>query len=174
MISVLKGDITGLDFDIIVNPANTQLLPGSGINRKIFEKAGRGLVNEMLSHGQISMGKAVMSDAYNLPCKKVIHAAGPVYNFNLDEEEELLAACYWNSLSLAYDYMLENHLNRLTVAFPEISTGPYGFPAEEACHIAVKTVKKLFRLYPEAEGIHVVFVLRDQLPYLLYKKELSR
>ncbi len=173
MIYVMKGDITGLDFDLIVNPANTQLLPSTGVNLDIYRAAGKGMLHELLPYAPIEEGRAILSGSYGLPCRKVIHAIGPAYNFGLDDEQELLAACYWNSMALAYDMLRNQSRPKLSIAFPEISTGPYGFPAAEACHIAIRTIQRLFREYPEAQGIDVWFVLRDEASYMLYKKELK-
>lgn len=174
MMYAMKGDLTGLDFDLIVCPANPQLLPGSGVNKEIFETAGRGLLCEVMQYKELKAGQAIMTDAYHLPCKKVIHAVGPVYNSGQDNEEELLASCYWNALALAYDYLMKSEEEKITVAFPCISTGVGGFPDELACHIAVKTIRKLFRLYPEAKAIDVAFVTRAQEQYKILKEELAR
>ena len=174
MITTLKGDITGLDFNIIVNAANKHLLPGSGVCGAIFAKAGQGLEEECAKLKGCPTGQAKMTKAYNLPCDRIIHTVGPIYIDGNHKESELLEACYWNSLALAYSYLRENNLERCSIAFPCVSTGIYGFPREEACQIAVKTVKTLMRKYPDAKVIDVIFVCYLQEDYALYKKELKK
>lgn len=173
MMYVMKGDIVGLDFDLIVNPANSNLLPTEGVNRRIYEAAGRRMLNELIEYAPLEEGKAVMTNSYDLPCKKIIHTACPNYCFHEEEEEEILAACYWNSIALAYEYLRGQSKPRISIAFPEISIGAHGFPKDEACHIAVSTIERLFNRYPEAQMIDVWFVLRDEESYTLYKKELK-
>lgn len=173
MISTLKGDITGLDFDIIVNAANRLLLPGAGVCGAIFAKAGPELETECASLNGCNTGQAVLTSAYDLPCKAIIHTVGPIYQDGKHNEAEFLEACYWNTLCLAYTYLRDNQLERLSLAFPCISTGIYGYPAEEACKIAVNTVKKLMRQYPDAQVIDVTFVCYLERDYMLYKKELN-
>lgn len=172
MIYVMKGDITGLDFDLIVDPTRPNLLPGTGVNQEIHQKAGRRLLNELIEYAPLEEGKAVITDSYDLPCKQVIHTACPLYSFHEEDEQEILAACYWNTMAIAYEVLRHQSKPRLNIAFPEISTGAYGFPREEACQIAIRTIKELFSKYPEAEAIDVWFVLRDEASYMLYKKEL--
>ena len=172
MISTLKADITRLDFDIIVNAANSRLLPGSGVCGAIFSKAGSELEEECQKIGYCHTGQAVLTGAYDLSCKAIIHTVGPIYKDGKHNEAEFLSACYWNSLSLAYKYMRAHDLDRLTIAFPCISTGIYGYPNEEACKIAVSTVKKLMSQYRDARVIDVIFVCYLEKDYLLYKKEL--
>lgn len=174
MIRAMKGDIARLDFDIIVNPANTQLLPGGGVNKKIFEQAGRGMLNELITMKEQKAGNAVLSKAYNLPCRAVIHAVAPVFNFNRDEEEDLLASCYWNVLRLSYHFMRQENLEKLTLGIPPLGTGPYGFPADQACAIGVDTIRELFDQYPDARVIDVTFVCEKQEDYRLYKEVLAR
>lgn len=174
MITTLNGDITGLDFDLIVNPANTQLLPGAGVCGEIFRKAGQPLADACDEIGSLEVGEAILTDSYGLPCKGIIHAAGPVWIDGRHNEEEDLAAAYWNSLSLAYSYLREHEMESLSLAFPSISEGMYGFPARKACAIAVNTVKKLMREYPDAKAVNVTFVLRSPQDYTLYKEELGK
>ena len=172
MIQTIKGDITRLDFDIIVNAANNQLLPGGGVCGAIFAKAGQGLIEECQKIGYCPTGQAVLTQGYGLPAKAVIHTVGPVYH-GTEQDALDLQACYWNTLSLAYDYLIDQNLNRLNLAFPCVSTGIFGYPHEEACAIAVSTVQKLMRQYPDAKRIHVTFVCYLEEDYLLYKKELK-
>ena len=169
MMNTLKGDITGLDFDIIVNAANEQLLPGGGVCGAIFAKAGHGLVQACKELKGCETGKAKITPAFDLPCKAIIHAVGPIYQGGQNQEDEYLAAAYWNSMAVAYDYMRNHHLERLSIAFPCISTGIYGYPPVEACQIAVKTIKKLYSKFPETKDMHVTFVCYRQEDYRLYK-----
>lgn len=173
MISTLKGDITGLDFDVIVNAANSQLLPGAGVCGAIFAKAGEKLVEACQKIGFCATGDAVMTDSYDLPCQKILHTVGPVYHGTLEDKHNL-KACYWNCLSLAYDYMREQKQEQLSIAFPCISTGIYGYPHKEACAIAVSTVFELMNAYPEARKMNVIFVCYQEQDYLLYKEELRK
>ena len=172
--NTLKGDLTGLDFDIIVNAANEQLLPGGGVCGAIFHKAGRQLVKACKELKGCETGKAKITPAFDLPCKAIIHAVGPIYRGGDQHEAEYLTAAYWNSMSVAYDYMRKNHLDEITIGFPCISTGIYGYPQEEACQIAVRTIKKLYSKYPETKNIHVTFVCYTQEDYRLYKEELKK
>ena len=174
MISTLKGDITGLDFDIIVNAANEQLRPGGGVCGAIFRKAGNKLVKACKELNGCETGHAKMTPAFDLPSKVIIHAVGPVYKDGQHNEAEYLKAAYWNSMVLAYDYLMEHNLDKINIAFPCISTGIYGYPHEEACKIAVKTIKKLYSRYPETKAIQVVFVCYQQEDYRLYKEELKK
>ena len=170
--NTLKGDLTGLDFDIIVNAANEQLLPGGGVCGAIFQKAGHGLVQACKELKGCETGKAKITPAFDLPCKAIIHAVGPIYQGGFSHESEYLTAAYWNSMSVAYDYMRTHELEQLTIGFPCISTGIYGYPNKEACKIAIKTIKKLYSKYPETKAIHVTFVCYKQEDYQLYKEEL--
>ena len=141
-IKVLKEDITNLDVDIIVNAANKSLLGGGGVDGAIHRKAGRELYNECLTLGGCETGEAKMTDAYNLPCKKIIHTVGPVYNGGKYNEDVKLKNCYKNSMLLAKKYMDDNNLNEISIAFPCISTGVYHYPKREAATIAINTIKE--------------------------------
>ena len=172
--NTLKGDLTGLDFDIIVNAANEQLLPGGGVCGAIFEKAGYGLLQACKELKGCETGKAKITPAFDLPCKAIIHAVGPIYQDGNQNESEYLTAAYWNSMAVAYEYMRSHELDHITVGFPCISTGIYGYPNDLACQIAVKTIKKLYSKYPETKNIHVTFVCYQQQDYQLYKEELKK
>lgn len=162
-IKVLKEDITNLDVDIIVNAANKSLLGGGGVDGAIHRKAGRELYNECLTLGGCETGEAKMTDAYNLPCKKIIHTVGPVYNGGKYNEDVKLKNCYKNSMLLAKKYMNDNNLNEISIAFPCISTGVYHYPKREAATIAINTIKKF-----DNENINVIFVCFLDEDYLLY------
>lgn len=162
-IKVIKGDITTLDVDIIVNAANRTLLGGGGVDGAIHRKAGRELKEECKGLGGCNTGEAKITNGYNLKAKKVIHTVGPVYYGGNHNEGELLKNCYKNSLLLAEDYRRENNLDKITIAFPCISTGVYHFPKEEASFIAVNTIEEV-----NNPNIEVVFVCYEEEDYKLY------
>lgn len=166
---VIKGDITSLNVDIIVNAANKTLLGGGGVDGAIHRKAGKELLEECKTLGGCNTGEAKMTDAYNLPCKKIIHTVGPVYSKSKKEESErLLKKAYKNSLVLAEKYRNENNLDKITIAFPCISTGVYHFPKEDASMIAISTVKEF-----DNDKIDVSFVCFDEESYNIYDKNLK-
>jgi O-acetyl-ADP-ribose deacetylase (regulator of RNase III) len=131
-IDIRQGDITRLKMDAIVNAANTSLLGGGGVDGAIHRAAGPQLLAECRTLGGCPTGEARITAGYNLPAKHVIHTVGPVYS-GRPQDARLLAACYRNSLQLAVD------CNVLTIAFPAISCGVYGYPIEDACQIALQT-----------------------------------
>jgi O-acetyl-ADP-ribose deacetylase (regulator of RNase III) len=133
-ISVLKGDITKLKLDAIVNAANESLLGGGGVDGAIHRAAGPDLLAECRKIGGCPTGSARITKGYRLPASHVIHTVGPVYRGGGRGEAELLASCYHSSLSLLKEHNLK------TAAFPCISTGVYSYPQNEACRIAVATV----------------------------------
>jgi O-acetyl-ADP-ribose deacetylase (regulator of RNase III) len=134
MIGVWQGDITTLKVDAIVNAANSSLLGGGGVDGAIHRAAGPGLLEECRRIGGCPTGEARITAGYRLPARHVIHTVGPVWKGGDAGEDELLASAYRNSLALALQHGLRS------VAFPAISTGIYGFPAERAAEIAVRTI----------------------------------
>ncbi len=142
-IKVIKGDITELDVDIIVNAANKSLLGGGGVDGQIHRKAGKDLLKECMTLGGCETGSAKMTDAYNLPCKKIAHAVGPIYRDGNHNEDKLLSNCYETCIKLAEEYRNNNNLEEVTIAFPCISTGIYGYPQEDAADVVLRTLNNL-------------------------------
>ena len=133
-IAIIVADITTLEVDAIVNAANSTLMGGGGVDGAIHHAAGPRLVEVCATLGGCPTGEARMTPGFDLPAAHVIHTVGPIWHGGRQGERELLAGCYANSLRLAAEAGLK------TIAFPAISTGVYGFPADEAASIAVATV----------------------------------
>jgi O-acetyl-ADP-ribose deacetylase (regulator of RNase III) len=130
---VIRGDITTLDVDAIVNAANTTLLGGGGGDSAIHRAAGPELLAECLTLGGCRSGEAKLTRGYKLPARFVIHAVGPIWSGGSRGEAQVLANCYRNSLQLAADNGIK------TIAFPAISCGAYRYPVSEAAQVAVET-----------------------------------
>ncbi|MCX8019711.1 MAG: O-acetyl-ADP-ribose deacetylase [Chitinophagaceae bacterium] len=156
-IEIIKGDITRVQADAIVNAANSSLMGGGGVDGAIHRAGGPSILEEckkiVAQQGSCPPGKAVITSAGHLPAKFVIHAVGPVWHGGNKQEEELLASCYKESLKLA----VENHCR--SVAFPNISTGAYCFPKKRAAEISVKTINEF--LQQHQSGLHVIIVCFD-------------
>lgn len=168
-IKVILDDITKVHADAIVNAANTSLLGGGGVDGAIHRKGGPSILEECIQirnrQGGCNVGEAVVTTAGNLPAKYVIHTVGPVWHGGGNEERILLGNCYRNSLTLAIDK------NVKTIAFPNISTGIYHFPKEEAAVIAIGEVRKFISSDHTIESI--LFVCFDDENYSIYQKLLA-
>ena len=164
-IEIHNGDITTLRVDAIVNSANTTLLGGFGVDGVIHKAAGEGLLDECHTLKGCPTGQAKVTSAYNLPCKFVIHAVGPVWKGGDFGEEKLLASTYENSIRIAANMKLKS------IAFPNISTGLYSFPNELAARIAITAVEKALIKAKTIEK--VIFCIFDPDNLLIYHKKLK-
>lgn len=164
-IEVIQGDITKLNVDAIVNAANESLLGGGGVDGAIHRAAGPDLLEECRKIGGCPTGEARITKGYKLPVKHVIHTVGPIWRGGYKDEIDLLRNAYINSLKLATSHKVE------TIAFPNISTGVYGFPKKSAAEIAVNAVRNYLEKnkYPKK----VIFVCFDEENLALYKEKLS-
>jgi len=161
VIELTRGDITKLKVDAIANAANRSLLGGGGVDGAIHRAAGKKLLEACRQLNGCETGQAKITRGFDLPAHFVIHTVGPLWQGGGQQESELLEACYLNSLSLA----LENGCH--SIAFPNISTGVYGFPKNEAARVAVEAVRKhlLHNKLPEK----IIFVCFDEENFRLYK-----
>ena len=138
-LQLMVGDITRLAVDIIVNAANEAMCGGGGVDGAIHRAAGPALLEECLKIGHCPQGQAVITKAYLLPARHIVHTVGPVWEGGGHDEAGTLTSCYRSSLTLA-----EKHGAR-TVAFPCIATGVYGYPKAQACDLAVDAVTQWLR-----------------------------
>jgi O-acetyl-ADP-ribose deacetylase len=161
-ITIIKGDITRIKVDAIVNAANNSLLGGGGVDGAIHRAAGPELLEECRLLNGCATGDAKITKGYNLPAKFVIHTVGPVWRGGEHNEEKLLESCYRRCLEIAVQNKIE------TIAFPNISTGVYGFPKSRAATIAVNIIKSYVDCtdFPK----NIIFVCFDDENYILYKQ----
>jgi O-acetyl-ADP-ribose deacetylase (regulator of RNase III) len=164
-IEIIEGDITRLEVDAIVNAANTTLLGGGGVDGAIHRAAGPGLLDECRTLGGCPTGQARITSAYNLPSKFVIHAVGPVWRGGQHDEEKLLADAYRNALWIADNTKLKS------IAFPNISTGIYGFPKELAAGIAINTASAFLETARHVERL--IFCIFDRENGQIYRQLLT-
>jgi O-acetyl-ADP-ribose deacetylase (regulator of RNase III) len=135
-VSVYRGDITKLQLDAIVNAANQSLLGGGGVDGAIHRGAGPGLLRECETLNGCATGDAKITEGYELPAKKIIHAVGPIYWQDEDKAPGLLEACYRKSMKLCVEKGLRS------IGFSAISTGVYGYPSDEAAKVACRVVRE--------------------------------
>jgi O-acetyl-ADP-ribose deacetylase (regulator of RNase III) len=169
-IEVIMGDITVQKVDAIVNAANSTMLGGGGVDGAIHRAAGRDLYEECLKvpegpGGRCPRGQCVVTGAGRLPCKKVIHTVGPVYSGGADDAK-VLGDCYRNCLAAAEREGLES------LAFPNISTGVYGYPLREAAEVAISAVREILPKTPSVKLVRFVCFSREN--YQIYEELLKR
>lgn len=160
-----RGDITTLDLDAIVNAANRSLLGGGGVDGAIHRAAGPGLLAECRALGGCETGQAKITGGHGLPARHVIHTVGPVWAGGGNGEAGLLASCYRESLALARAHGLRS------IAFPNISTGVYGYPRVAAAQVAVGAVKAFGEQH--AWSGEVVFCVFDEANFMIYQDLMS-
>jgi O-acetyl-ADP-ribose deacetylase (regulator of RNase III) len=165
-ITLIQGDITKMEVDAIVNAANSSLMGGGGVDGAIHRAGGPAILSEcreiVARRGRCETGQAIITSGGNLPAKLVIHTVGPVWRGGNNGEADLLRNAYLNSLKLAVENGVE------TIAFPNISTGVYGFPKEKAAEIAIDTVTQFLSKNDQIKQVY--FVCFDQENYELYRQ----
>jgi O-acetyl-ADP-ribose deacetylase (regulator of RNase III) len=161
-VEILRGNITTLQVDAIVNAANTTLLGGGGVDGAIHRAAGPELLAECRTLGGCRPGEAKITRGYRLPARFVIHTVGPIWRGGKHDEAATLANCYRNSLRLA----AENEIK--TIAFPAISCGAYRYPIQEAAHFALQTTREFLTMSNEIQK--VIFVLSGEDVYDTYRR----
>ena len=167
---LFQGDITKVAADVIVNAANSSLLGGGGVDGAIHRAGGPAILEACQDirarQGTCPTGEAVITTAGRLPAKYVIHTVGPIWQGGEMDKAQLLTNCYQNSLKLAVAHQAR------TVAFPNISTGVYGYPKEQAAEVAIKSVNNFLATDHSLE--YVIFVVFDQDNYELYQRLLKK
>jgi len=158
-LSIIQSDITKINADAIVNPANETLLGGGGCDGAIHISAGSKLSEECKTLNGCRKGEAKITKGYNLPAKYIIHTVGPIYGQENGNEKQILTNCYVNCFKLAKKNKIE------TIAFPCIGTGCYKFPKDEAAKIAISVAKRYVDYFRE-----IIFVCFSELDYKIYQK----
>jgi len=170
-LELIQGDITKVEADAIVNAANSSLMGGGGVDGAIHRAGGPAILEECKAirakQGKCPAGEAVITTAGDLPAAYVIHTVGPVWQGGKSGEPELLRLCYLNSLKLAEEHSLRS------VAFPNISTGVYGYPKEEAARVALAALRAYKGQQPESGIERAVLVCFDEENYRIYKAQME-
>jgi len=162
LIRAVRGDITTLDVDAVVNAANSTLMGGGGVDGAIHFAAGPELLEECRRLGGCPTGEARLTRGYRLPARWIIHTVGPVWKGGTRGEPALLASCYENSLRMAVDNQLRS------IAFPAISTGAYAFPLQLATEVAIRSIRQFIG---DRETIdEVVFCCYSREDFATYKR----
>lgn len=161
-IQLIRGDITKLNADAIVNAANTSLLGGGGVDGAIHRAAGPDLLAACKLLNGCATGEAKLTEGFGLSSRYIIHTVGPVWQGGKKNEENLLASCYEKTLQIAQNKDL------VSVAYPCISTGVYGFPKQLAAEVALRTIRNhlIHNILPTT----IMIVCFDEENYLIYKK----
>jgi O-acetyl-ADP-ribose deacetylase len=160
-ITLIRGDITTIEVDAIVNAANSSLLGGGGVDGAIHRAAGPELIEECRTLGGCPAGEARITAGYRLPARWVLHTVGPIWHGGASDEPSTLASCYRNSLALAAE------AGATTVAFPSISTGVYGYPIDLAAPVALTAVRAALHEHTAIE--QVTFICFDDANYEAYQ-----
>lgn len=170
-IEVVRGDITAIPVDAIVNAANSALAGGGGVDGAIHRAGGPDLMRELdvirSRQGGCPTGQAVVTSAGNLPARYVFHTVGPIYRDGQSGEPELLSSCYRTCLNLALEHQLGS------ISFPSISAGVYGYPIADAARVAATTVSAFLDAHPDAP-LRVLLVQFSERDHRVYKQELDR
>lgn len=170
-IEIVKGDITKVKADIIVNAANNSLMGGGGVDGAIHEAGGPSILKECIKicekQDGCNTGDVVITNAGNLKAKYIIHTVGPIWIDGKNNEAELLESCYRKSLDLAEEYKAES------IAFPNISTGAYGYPKEKALEVAKNVISSVCKENKYKHVQKIIFVNYDDESYTRYLKSLG-
>ena len=166
-IELMRGDITTVAVDAIVNAANTSLLGGGGVDGAIHRKGGPAILEECRRIGGCKTGQAVITTGGALPARYVIHTVGPVWSGGTHGEPELLASAYRNALRVAEEHELAS------IAFPSISTGAYRYPIAQAAATALETVEEYVRRHTDGSLRRVLFVLFSDADLAVYREALA-